>query len=91
MKQIKIGVVTWTIKEVQDLRMSEYIFGDCNINNQVIRLDATISQEHKEQVLMHELLHACLYTMCEEELNGNEKFVNMLAHLLTQINQQLKE
>jgi Zn-dependent peptidase ImmA (M78 family) len=87
--QIQIGVVLWTIKEVKDLMKTEYICGDCNSNNLTIRIDADLNEDHKEHTLMHELLHAKLYTMYESELNDNEKFVNMLSMLDTQVQKQL--
>lgn len=90
MKQIKIGVVTWTIIEVKDLQKNEYIRGDCNFTNNTIRIDADLKDGDREHTLNHELLHAKLDTMYELELNENEKFVNLLSMLETQINQQLK-
>ena len=90
-EKIKIGVLDWNIIEVKDLLRDESIFGDCKFNNLTIRIDIELEPTHKRQILIHELLHACLFTMYEEDLNGNEKFVNTLSNLLTQINQQIYE
>lgn len=88
-QEIKIGVITWQVIEVKDLIKNDYIKGDSNIHNNTIRIDAELTDIEKQQILFHELLHVCLNVMREDELNENEKFINILSHLLVQIHNQL--
>jgi Zn-dependent peptidase ImmA (M78 family) len=58
--------------------------GFWNAENQTISVVAGLEDQATQQVFCHELVHAILHNMCEIELNGNEKFVDLFGSLLHQ-------
>ena|SRR5688572_1735757 len=58
--------------------------GFWNSENNTISVIADLDETRIQQVFCHELVHAILSNMAEEELNGNEKFVDVFGSLLHQ-------
>ena len=70
---------------VDDTMIEKHSFiGRADYINQTIIIDTTAPKETVEQALIHELCHYIMHFMGEEELRDNEKFVDMLAHLIYQ-------
>lgn len=79
--RIKIGACTWCVirTEVPDDEM-----GHTECENHTIFLSDKLNEEAAETVLVHELLHACLYAsgIDEGDRLTEEDFVNRVAYLL---------
>lgn len=78
-----------TIKVCQEDHpgLFEKRYGFAHFQTNTIALEKFSRQTDKtisEQVFFHELVHFILYYMGEEELNNNEKFVDMFGQLLYQ-------
>jgi len=71
--------------ECDDLKMDE-MAADGIYSNKVkqITLHSSISKTKRETVFLHEVVHAILKHLGEEELNENEKFVDLMAQMLHQ-------
>lgn len=82
-KQIKIFGRTYTITLDDNEFFAEVAIGQVIPEAQEIRLvkpgTKNLHHEQCERTLVHEIIHAVLSDMKEEELNDNEVFVNTLA------------
>ena len=87
--QISLGGSMWSVgfdnKLCEDLR----VYGRCGPSQTRIVLGNTaegqlISEEKLQSVYMHELVHAILHTIGEDELYTNEKFIDMFSQTLCQ-------
>ena len=58
--------------------------GFWNCENMTISVRAGLGDSHTQQIFCHELVHAILANMGEDELNSNEKFVDVFGSLLHQ-------
>lgn len=88
-KKFKLGAVEWTV-EMNNQRLDDKeAFGICSYTESKILLqDATERYKRQkdaiEQTLYHEVVHAILFSMSENELALNEKFVQNFSMLLHQ-------
>lgn len=57
-------------------------FGEIDFFSQKIKIDNTLTEERKKQVLMHEILHAIFEILGLNELNEDEKAVQSIAATL---------
>lgn len=55
---VKIGGFTWTVEQREDVTREGDAFGLTHFTKQKIFLDPNETQQKKEQVLLHEILHA---------------------------------
>lgn len=86
---------TFKVKYVKDIKryLKKYgggtgdVYGFCVLGQNLIYIDSRIVKipDLYIHTLWHEMVHAILYTMNEDELNENEKFVDMVANLIIQI------
>ena len=60
------------------------MLGAANYDLKEIALDMSYPSSNVEQTYLHELTHMILAHMGEDELTGNEKFVNLFSELLYQ-------
>lgn len=62
MSTIKIGPLTYQVKEVEDLRgdAGQSLFGSVSYGAQVIKIDSGACADRKQAILWHEVLHAIL-------------------------------
>lgn len=44
-----------------------------------------LSEDYKQMVFWHEVIHAILHNIQEDELNSNEKFVSLMGNSLHQV------
>ncbi len=83
--KINILGVTYKIMEVEVVNKEEPRKGEIDFLTGVIKIDKNMPQEMKEQVLMHEILHAVCDLLGYEKLCFDEKKVQGLATALHQI------
>lgn len=83
--EIKVGPITYTIQEVDELRgdSGQLLLGQIEYHKARIRLLDSLNANAKEVTLWHELLHALLagagYT------DHNEQHIDAIAHGLVQL------
>ena len=81
------GIVIKTILMTEEDNWDEKnCIGKADYQNQAIIIDVTRIKETEtlEQIYYHELLHWLFHIMGEEELQRNEKVIDLLAHFLYQ-------
>ena len=84
-KEINILGVVYTIEEVEVVNKSEPRRGEINFLTNEIRIDKSMTQSLKNQVLMHEILHAVFDLLGFSELAEDEEKVQSIATALHQI------
>lgn len=84
-KPIKIGSVTYRVKEKPfvDIDGDRNYQGCCDYPNTEISILSDISDERKNDVLIHELTHAIFYEAGFEE--QDEDMINRVAKVLHQV------
>lgn len=60
-KSIKSGGFIWTVHEDKDVAHEGNIFGSTHYGSQKIFLEPGMPQQHREQVLLHELMHTVFW------------------------------
>ncbi len=83
--KINILGAVYQIQEVEVVNKEEPRKGEIDFLTGVIKIDKNMPQELKEQVLMHEILHAVCDLLGYEKLCFDEKKVQGLATALHQI------
>lgn len=79
---INILGMTYQVKEVEVVNKETFLFGEINFITQVIKIDSSLTQERKNQVLMHEIFHGVLEALGLDELNEDEKVVQSISATL---------
>lgn len=82
---VKIAGITYQVREVEVVNKETYLFGEINYITQVIKIDSSLTQERKRQVLMHEIIHGVLEVLGLDELNEDEKVVQSISAILYHI------
>jgi hypothetical protein len=78
---VNILGIEYRIEEVESVSKTESLLGSIDFLNQVIRIDVSLSNEKKEETLLHEILHGIAEaTGLEETLN--EQVVQILSRTL---------
>lgn len=86
--KITLGGQEVEVRNVE--RCSGNAVGECHLFegyleiSQKFNKDCTQSESSKVNTFYHELTHCILKTMCEHDLNENEKFVCCFAGFLTE-------
>lgn len=80
--KLNILGVTYTIKEVEVVSKEELRKGEINFLKCEIRIDRELPKSAKEQVLMHEILHAIFDLIGLPELVQDENKVQSIATAL---------
>lgn len=81
-KKIDILGVEYTVSEVDVVNKEELRKGEINFLTNEIRIDKVLPDTLKEQVLMHEILHAVFELLGMEKLAMNERKVQRIATAL---------
>ena len=81
-KKIDILGVEYTVSEVDVVNKEELRKGEINFLTNEIRIDKVLPDTLKEQVLMHEILHAVFELLGMEKLAMNERKVQSIATAL---------
>ena len=92
-KSFQLIGMDWKV-EIQDNLMQRHgVFGMCDIATHTILLQKTnkdFSRDAQLVTLNHELIHSYFYSLNENELNANEKLVDMLGNLRLQFEKSVK-
>lgn len=86
-KQFSLMGLSYSVEYNDDILRVDDLQGQHSPRELKIKLKKEDDYMHRCQVehnYFHELVHAILCTLCEDELNGNEKFVENFAGLLYQ-------
>lgn len=78
-KKVKVGGTTYKIKNVDIISAGTGLNGLCDYDNSVIELLKSHKQQAKEEVFLHELIHALFYHC---DLKQDEHTVELLAQAL---------
>ena len=83
--EFTLGGVKWTIK-IDESRLDDLkLLGLCEFPKSLISIyEKGIHKSLIEQTIYHEVVHAILESMGENELSSNDKFVQNFAILLHQ-------
>lgn len=84
-RKINVLGVTYTIKEVEVVNKAEARKGEIDYLTNEIKIDKSMPPSLKNQVLMHEILHAALDLLGHSELAEDEEKVQSIATALHQI------
>lgn len=84
-RKINILGLTYTIEEVDTVNKVEPRKGEINYLSNEIRIDKNMPTDLKNQVLMHEILHALFELLGFNELAEDENLVQSVATALHQI------
>lgn len=84
-REINILGVIYTVEEVETVNKTDPRRGEINFLTNVIKIDSNMPKSLKEQVLMHEILHAAFDLLGLENLSDDEKLVQSIATALHQI------
>lgn len=87
-KTFNVGGQLITVSEPQQLD-DNTLLGECSLSQGYLRIADTargkcVTAESKRNTFFHKLTHLILDTMGEDELSGNEKFVNTFSSFLTE-------
>ena len=85
MKEIKILGVKYTVEEVECVSKEELRKGEVNFLTCRILIDKSMPKEMKEQVLMHEIMHAVFEMLGYDDLLTDECKVQGISAALHQI------
>lgn len=80
--EVKIMGLTYKVQEVNVVDKNEPLWGQIDYQNQVIKIDAEMSDERKCQTFMHELLHGVLTELGYRQLNEDENAVQSISAAL---------
>jgi hypothetical protein len=84
-KEFTLGGIKWTIKEDESRLDDLKLLGLCEFPKSLISIYVKgIDENLVEQTLYHEVVHAILESIGENELSSNDKFVQNFALLLHQ-------
>lgn len=79
----KIGGIEYTVSEVKGLQSKYHLFGQIRYGDCTIEIDADLSDDRKQQTIIHELLHGMLFEAGYTE--QDEDLVNRLATVLHEV------
>jgi Zn-dependent peptidase ImmA (M78 family) len=84
-KQLKVGGAVYTVNEVKGLVSKVSMYGNVDFSDCIIQIDANISDERKEQTLIHEMLHAVHFEDGYDPSEQDEDMINRTANVLHQV------
>lgn len=81
-EKLKIMATEFLVEEVEQIDKYERLLGQINYTEQTIKIDKNISEDMKQEVLIHEILHGVLEKLGYEEINDDEQKVQSIASTL---------
>ena len=78
-KQIKILATEYDVEEVEQIDKYQRLLGQIEYTEQKIKIDRSISEDMKKEVLLHEILHGVLEKLGYTEINEDEQKVHSIA------------
>lgn len=92
--KFSVGGLDYHIEKTGSLRYGEefghYCSADCTIHIAATAGGKVLTEERKEQTFYHELTHAILDAIGEDDLNCNEQFVDAFSNVLYQAIKTMK-
>ena len=82
-EKVKVTGVEYEVIEVENMERDFNSLGQILYTKGIVKLDKGIVRDRKEQVFVHELLHACFYEAGFEE--QDEDTINRLGIVLYQV------
>jgi hypothetical protein len=82
-RTFRVGTIDYEVTETPDLLRKHDLMGQVTFDDGIIEIEPLLSQQRKQNVLIHELLHACLYEAGYDE--QDEEQVRRLGNVLTQV------
>lgn len=80
---IKVGGVNYSVAEKENLIQKDELWGEVNYFNTEINIDSSLSNDRKEQVLIHEVTHAIFLEAGYKE--QDEDMINRVSIILHQV------
>lgn len=84
-KNLKILATQYDVEEVEQIDKYSRLLGQIEYTEQKIKIDKNISEDLKQEVLLHEVLHGVLEKLGYEEINNNEQKVHSIASTMYQV------
>ncbi|THE09934.1 ImmA/IrrE family metallo-endopeptidase [Bacillus timonensis] len=81
--KVKIAGIEYSVTEKHGLEQKHGLLGHVLYSLSEIEIDDRLNQDRKEQVLVHELLHACFHEAGFEE--QDEEMINRISIVLYQV------
>jgi hypothetical protein len=81
--EVKIGGIRYEIQEEENMEAHYDHMGLILYTRGVIKLDSDLSQERKEQILIHEVLHGIFFEAGYQE--QDEDMINRVSIVLHQV------
>lgn len=81
--KVKVGGVHYTVEEKEGLMQRDNFWGEVNYYNAEIIIDSSLSDDRKEQVLIHEVTHAIFLEAGYKE--QDEDMINRVSIVLHQV------
>jgi hypothetical protein len=81
--KFRVGAIDYVVTETPNLLHKHDLFGQVTYDDGIIEIEPTLSQQRKHNVIVHELLHACLFEAGYDE--QDEEQVRRLGNVLTQV------
>jgi len=84
-KQLKVGGAIYTVHEVEGLLRKISMYGNVEFGDCVIQIDSAMTDERKEQTIIHEMLHAIHFEAGYNPEEQDEDTINRTANVLHQV------
>jgi len=81
--KIKVAGIDYQIQEVAEIDDDPSMMGSCLYQRTIIKIKSNMSNDKKEQTLIHELLHACFNEAGFNE--QDEDVINRVGIVLYQV------
>lgn len=81
--KFEVGANVYTVAEVDGLLKRYDLYGQVTYGDCLIEVDDALAPTRKTNVIIHELLHACLFEAGYDE--QDEELVRRLGNVLTQV------
>ena len=78
-KKMKILATEYDVEEVEQIDKYTRLLGQIQYTEQKIKIDKNISEDMKQEVLIHEILHGILEKLGYTQLNDGEQKVQSIA------------
>ena len=78
-KKMKILATKYDVEEVEQIDKYTRLLGQIQYTEQKIKIDKNISEDMKQEVLIHEILHGILEKLGYTQLNDDEQKVQSIA------------
>jgi len=82
-EKLKVAGIDYQIQEVEEIDDDPSMMGSCLYQRTIIKIKSNMSNDKKEQTLIHELLHACFNEAGFNE--QDEDVINRVGIVLYQV------